>query len=100
MSKPSTIIIFYIFSLQVKDMKEYEFEPASTVLDICRMYVELGNNERFCAAVSDDGRSYSPQLFTLAEAVLGTTILLSRPMVGSSETGDKYCTLTFEEAHG
>ena len=56
-------------------MKEYEFEPASTVLDICRMYVELGNNERFCAAVSDDGRSYSAQLFTLAEAVLGTTIL-------------------------
>ncbi|CAH0585693.1 unnamed protein product [Chrysodeixis includens] len=57
-------------NFKVKDMKEYEFEPASTVLDICRMYVELGNNERFCAAVSDDGRSYSPQLFTLAEAVL------------------------------
>ena len=52
-------------------MKEFEFEPANTVLDICRMYVELGNNPRFCAAVSDDGRSYSPQLFTLAEAVLG-----------------------------
>lgn len=52
-------------------MKEYEFEPAKTVLDICRMYVELGSNDRFCAAVSDDGRSYSPQLFTLAEAVLG-----------------------------
>ncbi|XP_050350445.1 ubiquitin conjugation factor E4 A [Nymphalis io] len=57
-------------NFKVKDMKEYEFEPANTVLDICRMYVELGNNERFCAAVSDDGRSYSPQLFTLAEAVL------------------------------
>ncbi|XP_028165916.1 ubiquitin conjugation factor E4 A [Ostrinia nubilalis] len=57
-------------NFKVKDMKEYEFEPASTVLDICRMYVQLGSNERFCAAVSDDGRSYSPQLFTLAEAVL------------------------------
>lgn len=57
-------------NLKVKDMKEYEFDPASTVLDICRMYVELGNNERFCNAVSDDGRSYSPQLFTLAETVL------------------------------
>lgn len=52
-------------------MKEFEFDPASTVLDICRMYVELSSSERFCAAVSDDGRSYSPQLFTLAEAVLG-----------------------------
>lgn len=62
-------------------MKEFEFEPASTVLDICRMYVELGANERFCAAVSDDGRSYSPQLFTLAEAVLGTycTVLHTDP---------------------
>lgn len=58
-------------------MKEYEFEPANTVLDICRMYVELGNNERFCAAVSDDGRSYSPQLFTLAEAVLGKIYITS-----------------------
>ncbi|KAJ0176606.1 hypothetical protein K1T71_007785 [Dendrolimus kikuchii] len=57
-------------NFKVKDMKEYDFDPASTVLDICRMYVELGDNERFCAAVSDDGRSYSPQLFTLAEAVL------------------------------
>ncbi|CAK1551101.1 unnamed protein product [Leptosia nina] len=57
-------------NFKVKDMKEFQFDPASTVLDICRMYVELGNNERFCAAVSDDGRSYSPQLFTLAEAVL------------------------------
>ncbi|RVE45348.1 hypothetical protein evm_009977 [Chilo suppressalis] len=57
-------------SFKVKDMKEFEFDPASTVRDICRMYVELGSNERFCAAVSDDGRSYSPQLFTLAEAVL------------------------------
>ncbi|CAG9786753.1 unnamed protein product [Diatraea saccharalis] len=57
-------------NFKVKDMKEFEFDPASTVRDICRMYVELGTNERFCAAVSDDGRSYSPQLFTLAEAVL------------------------------
>ncbi|CAG5046070.1 unnamed protein product [Parnassius apollo] len=57
-------------NFKVKDMKEFEFDPASTVLDICRMYVELGNNERFCAAVSDDGRSYSPQLFALAETVL------------------------------
>ncbi|XP_063624083.1 ubiquitin conjugation factor E4 A [Cydia splendana] len=57
-------------NLKVKDMKEFEFDPATTVLDICRMYVELGSSQRFCAAVSDDGRSYSPQLFTLAEAVL------------------------------
>lgn len=59
-------------------MKDYEFEPANTVLDICRMYVQLGSNERFCAAVSDDGRSYSPQLFKLAEDVLGLLYILKK----------------------
>ncbi|KPI94382.1 Ubiquitin conjugation factor E4 A [Papilio xuthus] len=57
-------------NFKVKDLKEFEFEPANTVMDICRMYVELGSNERFCAAVSDDGRCYSPQLFSHAETVL------------------------------
>lgn len=57
-------------NFKVKDMKEFEFDPARTVRDICNLYVVLGASERFCAAVSDDGRSYSPQLFTLAEAVL------------------------------
>ena len=59
------------FVLQVKDQKEYEFNPANIVMDICKIYVHLYESDSFCLAVSQDGRSYSPQLFTLAEDVLG-----------------------------
>lgn len=60
-------------NFKVKDMKEYKFEPAEIVLDICMIYVHLGdteNGEAFCLAVSKDGRSYNPLLFKQAEDVL------------------------------
>ncbi|KAG8315573.1 Ubiquitin conjugation factor E4 A [Homalodisca vitripennis] len=57
--------------VQVKDqLKEYSFDPASIVLNICKIYIHLSDSEEFCSAVSRDGRSYSPQLFSLAENVL------------------------------
>lgn len=57
-------------NFKVKDQKEYSFDPALTVLNICKIYVNLKDSESFCLAISQDGRSYSPQLFTLAEDVL------------------------------
>lgn len=54
----------------MKDQKEYSFDPATTVLNICKIYVNLKESSSFCLAVSQDGRSYSPQLFTYAEDVL------------------------------
>ncbi|XP_077284887.1 ubiquitination factor E4A [Arctopsyche grandis] len=57
-------------NFKVKDSKEYEFDPVTTVLNICRIYIHLGDNDNFCLAVSQDGRSYSPQLFKFAEDVL------------------------------
>lgn len=54
----------------MKDQKEYNFEPAATVLDICKIYVNLKESNSFCLAISQDGRSYKPQLFKLAEDVL------------------------------
>ncbi|KAJ9594013.1 hypothetical protein L9F63_014573, partial [Diploptera punctata] len=57
-------------NFKVKDQKEYEFNPANIVMDICKIYVHLYESDSFCLAVSQDGRSYSPQLFTLAEDVL------------------------------
>lgn len=56
---------------QVKDKNEYKFEPAKIVRKICAIYVHLGSSDKFCAAVSRDGRSYSPQLFEQAASVLG-----------------------------
>lgn len=66
---------------KVKDQKEFEFDPGNTVLNICKIYVYLYDNDSFCLAISQDGRSYSPQLFTLAEDVLvriGGGVLISR----------------------
>lgn len=62
-------------NLKVKDLKEYEFKPQALVQDICKIYKNLGSSnepiaEAFCLAVSRDGRSYSPDLFPQAEAVL------------------------------
>ncbi|KAJ8954086.1 hypothetical protein NQ318_004391 [Aromia moschata] len=57
-------------NFKVKDSKEYHFDPASTVLEICKIYVNLKSSDAFCLAISQDGRSYSPNLFALAEDVL------------------------------
>jgi ubiquitin conjugation factor E4 A len=55
----------------VNDQKEYAFKPANLVLSICEIYINLSKNESFTLAVSQDGRSYTPELFKLAENVLG-----------------------------
>lgn len=55
---------------KVKDKKEFEFDPATTVLEICHIYINLSNSDAFCLAISQDGRSYSTQLFSYAETIL------------------------------
>ncbi|CAD6997110.1 ubiquitin conjugation factor E4 A [Ceratitis capitata] len=55
---------------KVKDKKEFEFDPAQTVLEICHIYINLSSSDQFCLAVSQDGRSYSSQLFKYAENIL------------------------------
>ena len=57
-------------NLKVKNFEEFQFRPRELVADICRIYIHLGGEERFCAAVSRDGRSYSHSLFEQAEQVL------------------------------
>ncbi|XP_075151628.1 ubiquitination factor E4A [Haematobia irritans] len=55
---------------KVKDKKEFEFDPAKTVIEICHIYINLSSSDSFCLAVSQDGRSYSSQLFGYAENIL------------------------------
>jgi len=55
---------------KVKDKKEFEFDPAQTVLEISHIYINLSTDDSFCLAVSQDGRSYSEQLFGYAENIL------------------------------
>ncbi|KAK9296316.1 hypothetical protein QLX08_009645 [Tetragonisca angustula] len=57
-------------NLKVSGQKEYAFNPANLVLNICEIYINLSQNESFTLAVSQDGRSYSPELFKLADNVL------------------------------
>uniref|UniRef100_A0A1B6C5Z5 Ubiquitin conjugation factor E4 A n=1 Tax=Clastoptera arizonana TaxID=38151 RepID=A0A1B6C5Z5_9HEMI len=67
-------------NFKVKEMDKYKFQPAEIVLYICKMYIHLFKSESFCMAISRDGRSYSPELFSLAESVLvriGGSVLIT-----------------------
>lgn len=57
-------------NLKVNGQKEYAFNPANLVLNICEIYINLSQNKSFTLAVSQDGRSYRPDLFKLADNVL------------------------------
>ena len=54
----------------MKEKEEFDFKPREVVSHISEIYVNLGDNESFCIAVSQDGRSYSQQLFGQAVEVL------------------------------
>ncbi|XP_032401821.1 ubiquitin conjugation factor E4 A [Xiphophorus hellerii] len=57
-------------ALKVKDFSEFDFKPQQLVSDICTIYLNLGDEENFCATVPKDGRSYSPTLFSQTLRVL------------------------------
>nr|XP_033774432.1 ubiquitin conjugation factor E4 A isoform X2 [Geotrypetes seraphini]XP_033774433.1 ubiquitin conjugation factor E4 A isoform X2 [Geotrypetes seraphini]XP_033774434.1 ubiquitin conjugation factor E4 A isoform X2 [Geotrypetes seraphini]XP_033774435.1 ubiquitin conjugation factor E4 A isoform X2 [Geotrypetes seraphini]XP_033774436.1 ubiquitin conjugation factor E4 A isoform X2 [Geotrypetes seraphini] len=57
-------------ALKVKDFSQFDFKPQQLVSDICTIYLNLGNEENFCATVPKDGRSYSPTLFAQTVRVL------------------------------
>uniref|UniRef100_A0A8C1S359 Ubiquitin conjugation factor E4 A n=1 Tax=Cyprinus carpio TaxID=7962 RepID=A0A8C1S359_CYPCA len=57
-------------ALKVKDFSEFDFKPQQLVSDICTIYLNLGDEENFCATVPKDGRSYSPTLFCQTVRVL------------------------------
>uniref|UniRef100_A0A7N8XW12 Ubiquitin conjugation factor E4 A n=1 Tax=Mastacembelus armatus TaxID=205130 RepID=A0A7N8XW12_9TELE len=57
-------------ALKVKDFSEFDFKPQQLVSDICTIYLNMGDEEDFCATVPKDGRSYSPTLFSQTLRVL------------------------------
>lgn len=54
----------------MKKFEEFQFVPKILVSNICKIYINLGDYDNFCLAVSQDGRSYSHELFEQAEVVL------------------------------
>ena len=57
-------------SLKVKNLEEFSFKPGDIVTDICKIYLNLQSCDGFLAAISRDGRSYTPELFQQASEVL------------------------------
>jgi len=56
--------------LKVQDFSHCEFKPKELVSLICKIYTNLSDVNEFCRAVSQDGRSYSRELFPRAIRVL------------------------------
>lgn len=56
---------------KVQKRESYDFDPANTVREICQIYLNLKDCDKFCLAVTQDGRSYSPELFKYVETTLG-----------------------------
>ena len=54
----------------MSNLEKYSFRPGEVVGKICQIYLNLGECSSFVAAVSRDGRSYSPSLFPGTERVL------------------------------
>jgi ubiquitin conjugation factor E4 A len=54
----------------VKNKQNYDFDPANTVKQICTIYLNLADSESFCLAITQDGRSFSKDLFKYAENTL------------------------------
>lgn len=70
--KKKNIKFEFIFHtlFQVKNKESFDFDPANTVKQISTIYLNLKDSEEFCLALTQDGRSYSPELFKFAENTL------------------------------
>lgn len=62
-------------SLRVSDLSTYDFDPATLVVSIATIYLNLAEGQEarnsFFQAIVKDQRSYKPELFTELQAVLG-----------------------------
>ncbi|XP_066565198.1 ubiquitin conjugation factor E4 A isoform X1 [Amia ocellicauda] len=76
-------------ALKVKDFSEFDFKPQQLVSDICTIYLNLGDEENFCATVPKDGRSYSPTLFAQTVRVLKKINKPGNMIVAFSMLADK-----------
>ncbi|XP_019502941.1 PREDICTED: ubiquitin conjugation factor E4 A [Hipposideros armiger] len=76
-------------ALKVKDFSEFDFKPQQLVSDICTIYLNLGDEENFCATVPKDGRSYSPTLFAQTVRVLKKINKPGNMIVAFSNLADK-----------
>jgi ubiquitin conjugation factor E4 B len=58
------------FKLKVENKQEYGFNPATLLSEIVDVYLNLSEKPNFILAVARDGRSYKPEVFAKAGAIL------------------------------
>lgn len=59
-------------TIKVESPEKYGFEPKRTLGDLCQIYCNLAEQEKFAIACSRDGRSFHIELFRKAERILST----------------------------
>lgn len=57
-------------ALKVGDPEKYNFHPKELITQVCYVYLHLAVSAEFAPAVAHDGRSYRPENFTKAAAIL------------------------------
>lgn len=57
-------------NLRVQNLKEYNFQPRALLAEIVDVYLNLSEKPNFILAVARDGRSYKPENFAAADAIL------------------------------
>ncbi|KAK6339107.1 hypothetical protein TWF696_009891 [Orbilia brochopaga] len=57
-------------NLRVKNPQKYRFDPKTLLSEMISIYLNLGTRPDFVRAIAADGRSYSPDLFPRAHAIL------------------------------
>ncbi|GBG72537.1 hypothetical protein CBR_g12108 [Chara braunii] len=80
-------------ALKVRDPEKYEFRPKELLTQIVDIYLNLERSDltdKFAVAVSSDGRSYRPEAFPEAAAVLRSRQLRPEEMIRAFESfGEK-----------
>lgn len=70
-------------NLKVRDPTKYDFDPKRTLSDLCEIYCNLSNQQKFLVAVARDGRSFDIKYFKKAERILSTRTFTSPKLIAN-----------------
>lgn len=56
-------VVFCLLPLQVRDFEKYKFKPMDLIINVTKIYLSLGIEDKFVQAVVKDKRSFSLEIF-------------------------------------
>ncbi|CAI5758568.1 unnamed protein product [Candida verbasci] len=68
-------------NLKVESPEKYQFEPKKILVNLCEIYVNLSNQQKFVIAVSRDGRSFNINYFKKAQNILMTKTFVDNKLI-------------------